>query len=142
MRYFFLDTNVVIDVLANREPFSSEAAKLLDWGEKGAATLFLSSLSYSNIYYVLRKIIPHKQLLSLLSDIEAITTVSDVTGAIIREAIGSGLKDFEDAIQLRTALSDKRIQAIVTRNPADFKTKEIAIITPKEALSMIESPHG
>jgi predicted nucleic acid-binding protein len=139
MKHFFLDTNVVIDVLAKREPFSKEATRLLDYGEKGKVMLFISALSYSNIYYILRKTTTQRELLSLLRDVEAITTTLDVTGFMIRESINSGLKDFEDAIQLNTALSDKRIQAIVTRDPKDFKTKEIAIITPKEALSMIES---
>ena len=139
MTYFFLDTNVVIDVLANREPFSEEATRLLDYGEKGKASLFISALSYSNIYYILRKTTTHKELLSLLRDIEAITTTLGVTRQTIHESINSGHKDFEDAIQLNTALSDKRIQAIVTRDPHDFKTKAIAVITPKEALSMIKS---
>ena len=139
MKHFFLDTNVVIDVLANREPFSEDATRLLDYGEKSKVGLFISALSYSNIYYILRKTTTHKELLSLLRDLEAITTTLDVTGFMIRESINSGLKDFEDSIQLNTALSDKRIEAIVTRDPHDFKTKAIAIITPKEALSIIET---
>ena len=138
MKYFFLDTNVVIDVLANRAPFSDDAASLLDYAEKGKVSLFISALSYSNIYYILRKTCTHKELMSLLRDIEGITTTLDVTGEMIRESITSGHKDFEDSIQLNTALSDKRIQAIVTRDPQGFKTKEIAILNPKEALSMIE----
>lgn len=139
MKHFFLDTNIVIDVLANREPFSEEATRLLDYGEKGKVILFISALSYSNIYYILRKTTTHKELMLLLRDVEAITTTLDVTASVIRESINSGLKDFEDSIQLNTALSDKRIQAIVTRDPHDFKTKDIAIITPKEALSMIDA---
>jgi predicted nucleic acid-binding protein len=139
MNHFFLDTNIVIDVLANRKPFSGEATKLLDYGEKGMVNLYISSLSYSNIYYILRKITSHKELLSLLRDVEAIMTTIDVTASVVRESINTELKDFEDALQLNTALSDGRIQAIVTRDPHDFKTKEISIITPKEALSMIEN---
>ena len=58
-----LDTNVVIDVLANREPFSVSSAKLLDHAEKGKISLYLSALSYSNICYIVRKLCSHKEML-------------------------------------------------------------------------------
>jgi len=108
MKHLFLDTNVVIDVLANREPFSDAATKLLDYGDKGKLSLYVSALSCSNIYYILRKEYGHKQIITLLKDIQAISTTLDVTGNIVKIATDSGLKDFEDAIQLATALSNKK----------------------------------
>lgn len=139
MKHLFLDTNIVIDVLANRAPFSDVASKLLDYGDKGKVNIYISALSFSNIYYILRKICSHKEMMSLLKDIQAISTIMDVTASIISKAIDSGLKDFEDAIQLNTALSNKKIQAIVTRDPKGFKNSDISVVTPQEALSMIES---
>ncbi len=139
MKHLFLDTNIIIDVLANREPFSDVASKLLDYGDKGKLNIYISALSYSNIYYILRKTCSHKEMISLLKDIQAISTTMDVTSSIISAAIDSGLKDFEDAIQLNTALSSKKIQAIVTRDPKGFKNSDISVLTPEEALSIIES---
>ncbi len=139
MRHLFLDTNVIIDVLSNREPFSNSASKLLDYGDKGKIYIYISALSYSNIYYILRKSCSHKEMISILKDIQAISTTMDVNGGINRAAIDSGLKDFEDAIQLNTALSNKKIQAIVTRDPKSFKNSDISVLTPEEALSIIES---
>lgn len=139
MKHIFLDTNVIIDVLANREPFSTVASKLLDCGDKGKLNIYISALSYSNIYYILHKSCSHKEMISLLKDIRAISTTMDVTEEIIGKAIESGLKDFEDAIQLNTALSNKKIQAIVTRDIKGFKNNDISVLTPKEALSIIES---
>lgn len=139
MKHLFLDTNVIIDVLANREPFSIVASKLLDYGDKGKINIYISALSYSNIYYILRKTCSHKEMISLLKDIQAISTTVDVTGEIISDAIDSGLKDFEDAIQLNTARSIKKIQAIVTRDPKGFKNSTISVLTPEEALGVIES---
>ena len=78
-------------------------------------------------------------MISLLKDIQAITTTLDVTGSIITAAMDSGLKDFEDAIQLYTAFANKKIQAIVTRDPKGFKNSNISILTPEEALNIIES---
>ncbi len=139
MKHLFLDTNVIIDVLANREPFSNVSSKLLDYGDKGKLNIYISALSYSNIYYILRKTCSHKEMISLLKDIKAISTTMDVTGDIINKAIESGLKDFEDAIQLNTALSNKKIQAIVTRDIKGFKNSDISVLTPEEALGIIES---
>jgi predicted nucleic acid-binding protein len=139
MKHLFLDTNVIIDVLANREPFSNVASKLLDYGDKGKLNIYISALSYSNIYYILRKTCSHKEMISLLKDIKAISTTMDVTEDIISKAIESGLKDFEDAIQLNTALSNKKIQAIVTRDIKGFKNNDISVLTPEEAMGIIES---
>ena len=139
MKHLFLDTNVIIDVLANREPFSNVSSKLLDYGDKGKLNIYISALSYSNIYYLLRKTCSHKEMISLLKDIKAISTIMDVTGDIINKAIESGLKDFEDAIQFNTALSNKKIQAMVTRDIKGFKNSDISVLTPEEALGIIES---
>jgi predicted nucleic acid-binding protein len=139
LKYQFLDTNVVIDVLANREPFSVSSAKLLDHAEKGKISLYLSALSYSNICYIVRKLCSHKEMLSILRDLESMTITLDVTKQIISNALNSGLKDFEDSIQFYTALSNKKIESIVTRNPRDFKNNDISVFTPEEALRIIET---
>lgn len=139
MRNLFLDTNIIIDVLADRKPFSESAVKLFDYAEKGKINLYISALSYSNIYYIVRKICSHKEMLSMLRDLEAMTTTLDVTKQIISDSLNSSFKDFEDSIQYITALSNKKIEAIITRNPRDFKNNDISVFTPEEALSTIES---
>ena len=139
MRHLFLDTNVLIDVLANRAPFADIASQLLDYADKGKLNIYISALSYSNIYYILRKTCTHKEMISLLKDIQAISTTMEITGDIISDAMDSGLKDFEDAIQLMTAISNKKIQAIVTRDPKGFKNADISVLTPEEALGIVNS---
>jgi predicted nucleic acid-binding protein len=139
MRHLFLDTNVIIDLLADRKPFSESSSKLFDYAEKGKINLYISALSYSNIYYIVRKICSHKQMLAMLRELEAMTTTVDVTKQIIATALHSSFKDYEDAIQYNTALSNKKIEAIITRNPRDFKNNEMPVFTPKEALGTIES---
>lgn len=139
MKNLFLDTNIIIDTLADRKPFSISGAKLFDYAENGKINLFISALSFSNIYYIVRKTCPHKEMLTILRDLEAITETLNVTKQIISKSLHSDFKDFEDAIQYQTALSNKKITAIVTRNGKDFKKSELAILTPEEALSIIES---
>lgn len=139
MKDLFLDTNIIIDVLANRQPYSESATRLFDLAEKGKINLFISALSYSNIYYIIKKTCTHKEMISLLKDLESLTETLDVTKKIIAKSLVSDFKDFEDAIQYNTAISNKKIAAIITRNVKDYKNIELAVLTPDEALSAIEN---
>ena len=139
MRNLFLDTNVIIDVLADRKPFSASSTTLFDYADRGKVNLFVSALSYSNIYYIIRKSCSHKEMLSLLRDLDAIAETLDVTRQIITNSLNGSFKDFEDSIQYNTAVANKKMDAIVTRDPKGFKNDNIAVFTPEEALSMIES---
>lgn len=137
MKNFFLDTNVIIDVLANRQPFSESSAKLFDLAEKGRIVLMISALSYSNIYYIIKKTCTHREMISLLKDLEHLTETLDVTKEIISKSLTTEFKDFEDAIQYNTALSNKKVEAIITRNVKDYKGSKLTVLTPDEVLSAI-----
>lgn len=137
MRNLFLDTNVVIDVLADRRPFSGPSSKLFDYAEKGKLNLFISALSYSNIYYIIKKTCSYKEMISLLRDLEGLTETLDVTKQIISQSLNSDFKNFEDAVQYHTAISNKKITGIVTRNVKDYKNSELIVLTPDEMLSTI-----
>lgn len=139
MKNLFLDTNIIIDMLANRQPFSVAAAKLFDLAEKGKVKLFVSALSYSNIYYIVKKICTHKEMIALLQDLENLTETLDVTKLVISKSLMSDFKDFEDAIQYNTAISSKEITIIVTRDAKDYKNSVLSVLTPDEVLSIIGS---
>jgi predicted nucleic acid-binding protein len=138
MKHLFLDTNVIIDVLADRQPFSKPTAQLLNYAEAGKVHLYISALSYSNIYYIIRKTCSHKEMLNLLRDINALMITLDVTAPVITRSLNTNFKDFEDAIQYQTAVTHKKVNAIVTRDPKGFINDQIAIFTPDEALNIIE----
>lgn len=138
MKNLFIDTNVIIDLLADRKPYSEAASRLFDYAEKGKINLFISALSYANIYYIIKKTCSHKRMLVMLKDLEAITETLDVTKQVISKSLHSDFNDFEDAIQYHTALSNSKIEVIVTRNGKDYKKSSLSIMTPQEALSVIE----
>ena len=139
MKHLFLDTNVIIDFLIDRKPFSISAAKLFDFSEKGALKIYIAAVSYNNIYYVVKKLTSHKETIKILKDLEKIAETIDTTKDVIRESINSEFKDFEDAIQHQTAITCNKIDAIITRNKIDFKYSKISVLTPDEALGLIES---
>ncbi len=134
----FLDTDVVLDHLADRQPFAEYAHRLFALAETGELTVGVSSLSFSNLYYILRKLKGHAEALALLGNLKRLVCVSPVTDAEIQSALSSSFKDFEDAIQYFAAKAEGGISAIVTRNKVDYSASEIPILTPEEFLAKRE----
>jgi predicted nucleic acid-binding protein len=139
MKHFLLDTNVVIDFLTDRRPFSLPAAKLFDYSGKGKVKLYLTAVSYNNIYYIVKKLTSHKATIRTLKELEALTETLDTKKEAIRQALDSDFNDFEDAIQYFTTKNNKKIVAIVTRDISGYKSGKISIMTPDEALGLIET---
>ena len=134
----FLDTDVALDHLADRQPFAEYAHRLFALAETGELTVCVSSLSFSNLYYVLRKLKGHADALALLGKLKLLVRVSAVTEAEINSALSSSFKDFEDAIQHFAAKAEGGVSAIVTRNKADYSASEIPILSPEDYLAKRE----
>lgn len=135
----FLDTDVALDHLADRQPFAEYAHRLFALAETGALTICLSALSFSNLYYILRKLKGHDETLALLRKLKQLTRVLAVSEAEIQSALASGFKDFEDAIQHFTAKAEGSVSAIVTRNKVDYALSEIPVLSPDEFLATHKS---
>jgi len=138
MKNLFVDTNVIIDIISYRIPFYGDSAKILDFAAKGRVKLFISALSYANIYYIARKSTSHQDCITIMKDLSSLLTTIDVTKKIIDLSIASSFKDFEDAIQYFSAVSQQNIDAIITRNPKDFKLSEIPLLFPKDVLVAVK----
>lgn len=139
MKHFLIDTNVVIDFLTDRRPFSLMAAKLFDYAEKGKCKLYIAAISYNNTYYVVKKFTTHKETIKILKALDSLAETIDVTKIIIKQSLDSEFKDFEDAIQYYSARANKKLDAIITRNTTDFKLSKLPILTPDEAIGIISS---
>lgn len=139
MKVTFLDTNVIIDFLADRRPFSLAAAEIFNAALLGKVKIFVSSVSYNNIYYILCQSLSHIQTIRLLDQLYEMTEVVDVTKAIISKSLKSDFKDFEDAIQYNCALNIAKIDFIVTRNSKDFRKSTLPVTNPQEAIAIINS---
>lgn len=135
----FLDTDVALDHLADRQPFAEFAHRLMALAETGEIIICLSALSFSNLYYILRKLKGHSESLAMLGKLKRLVRVSAVTEAEIHSALSSRFKDFEDAIQHFAAKTENGISAIVTRNKGDYAGSEIPVMSPEEFLAQRES---
>jgi predicted nucleic acid-binding protein len=125
----FVDTDVLIDVLARREQWYREAARIWTMAELGKITGVISALSVSNIYYIVRKLeglrAANKALIILRDTFELAPT----TGQIVNQAVDAKLKDYEDAVQYFTALQ-ANADFLVTRNLGDFPKDGILVLDP------------
>ena len=130
MIHIFSDTDIILDVITGRMPFSVEASSLFTLIEKGEIEASASSLSFSNIYYVLRKHATHQRVVSRLKELSELLHILNVDDTIIKRALQSGFNDFEDAIQYQAALTNPEIGVIVTRNIKDYKQAELPVMTP------------
>lgn len=137
MRQIFIDTNVIIDFLADRSPFSEYAAILFQFAKEKKIKIFISAISFNNTYYILRKVTSHKKALNLISGIEDIVEIQETNRKIIRKAIKSNFNDFEDAIQYYSAIELGVIDIITTRDLKDFKRSELPVLSPETTVKLL-----
>lgn len=132
MKRIFLDTNIIVDLIADRKPFSKYAIEIFNKAEAKKVKLFTSSHSIATTHYLLKKYIAEKDLHEVLYNLIDYITIIPVGVDIFKKGLKSKHKDFEDAIQILCASSIDKIDCIVTRNVKDFKESEILILTPDE----------
>ncbi len=137
MKNLFLDTNVLMDILANRIPFYESSSKVYKLGLNKKCNLFTSSNTINTLHYLLKKFIGEQDIRKALDEITDIVSVIPVNLDMIKKSLKSNHKDFEDAIQIYSAQSIKGMDCIVTRDLKDYKNAEIQVYTPDQFLNQI-----
>jgi predicted nucleic acid-binding protein len=138
MDRLFLDTNVVIDLLGEREAFYDAIAKIVSLADKGKIQLTVSALTYSTAFYILSRFESKEIVKEKIRKFKTIAKTADLTDKIIDKGLSSKFTDFEDALQYFCALKTD-CTIIVTRNEKDFKVSEIPVFSPNEYLSKLKN---
>ncbi|HOW32168.1 MAG TPA: PIN domain-containing protein [Bacteroidales bacterium] len=136
MEHVFIDTDVIIDFLAGRQPYAKDSAMLFSLIERRKVKGYVSSLCFSNLYYVLRKAGSHEKVIKSLRDLAEWIEIVTVDEAIIKSALASPYRDFEDAIQYHACVATGKISYLITRNIKDYKGASLSVMTPELFLSM------
>jgi len=137
MRKIFLDTNIILDLLACRIPFYTEAAELFSLADKKKLILSISSLCLADTHYILSRQNPEMEVRKILRKFKVLVNVLALDDKITDLALNSEFRDFEDAIQYYTAIENDQ-ELIITRNQSDFKESKIPIMTAGEFIKSIE----
>ncbi|MBA2328856.1 MAG: PIN domain-containing protein [Flavisolibacter sp.] len=131
MENVFVDTDVILDLLAKRQPYYEASAILFSLADKGKIRIGVSSLSFSNLHYILSRTYSSSESRRLLNRFKVLVKVLAVNDKIVELALTSRFADFEDAIQYYTAI-ENNYSMLLTRNIKDYKHAEIVIMSSED----------
>jgi len=137
MKNVFIDTNILMDIFANRHPFIKNSLKIYTLGAEKKINLFTTSNTITTLHYLLKKIISEEKTRMALEEVVENISIIPIDNEIIKKSLKSSHKDFEDAIQITSAQSIPTMDCIITRDLKDFKNSEIKVYTPDEFLNKL-----
>ena len=131
MERVFVDTDIILDLLAQREPFYPYAAALFSKADEGKLKVFVSALSFANLNYILSKQYTADQARKKLLQFKTLVSVLPVSNKTVDLALSSNFKVFEDGLQYYTAV-EHSFPILLTRNVKDYKTANIIVLTAEQ----------
>ncbi len=133
MSRLFLDTNVILDLLAHRDPHFDSIARLATLADQKKLVLVSSPLSFTTVDFILNKYESEESVRTKLRKFKIICEVCEVNEETVEKGLNSSFKDFEDSVQYYSALQ-ANCSVIITRNGKDFKHSNIPVMTAGEYL--------
>jgi len=134
-RKVFVDTDIIYDMLATREPHYQAAAKLFTFSDEGKIQIFISALSVANIHYLISKNLSSNEAKQILRKFRLLVHIVPLNEKIIDLSLNSDFGDFEDAIQYYCAIEND-IEILLTRNLKDYKKAQISIMTAQDYINL------
>jgi predicted nucleic acid-binding protein len=132
------DTNVVLDVLLDREPFAEAASQLFSKVENGKIGGSICATTVTTIYYLTSKSLDTKQAIDNVQRLLRLFEVAPVHRPVLEAALKADFSDFEDAV-IHASAHHVKAEAIVTRNTKDFAKATLPIYTAHELLKILEA---
>ena len=132
------DTNVILDVLLDREPFSNDASLLLTKVERSEIIGFICATTVTTIHYLATKALGPQAALTHVQSLLSLFVIAPVNRVVIENVAASKFADFEDAV-LHEAACHAGAKYIVTRNIGDFKNSKLPVFEPNEFINALES---
>lgn len=132
MKKYFLDTNILLDFLGNRQPFGKYALQILNKGRLKEWELWTSDNSITTSYYIIGREIGEKDARMKIGKLLNYIEIQPVGKPELQTALISRFKDFEDGVQHFCALSIENINGFITRNQKDYKHSQIKVYSPEE----------
>ena len=131
----FVDTDIIYDLLAKRDPFYLAAAQLFTLADEGKVQIYISALSLANLHYLISKQRTEEEAKEILRKFKVLVHVAPLNDKIIDLALNSEFSDFEDAIQYYSALQNE-IVVLLTRNLKNYKKTHITVLTAQDFINL------
>lgn len=136
MQKLFLDTNIILDFLGERENFYEPSAKLMTLADKKQIEIFTTTTSITNAFYILSKFEGQKTAWEKVRKFKLICGISVADDEVVEKALNSDFKDLEDALQYFSAVATN-CEIIITRNEKDFKNALIPVMDAESFLQTL-----
>lgn len=133
----FIDSDVILDFLLDRKPFSEYITEIFQLSIDGNFKISVSPITITNIHYIIGKLENIKSANSKIKKIVKLVKIENVGESAIHQSINSKFCDFEDGVQYFCALEANH-HTIVTRNIKDYKESTLGVLSPKEFLSSLQ----
>jgi predicted nucleic acid-binding protein len=121
MKKLFIDSDVLLDLLLDKKPFSEDTATLIEASIASDVTLYTSSLSIANMHYIIGRLETKKKADSKIKKILKIMSIENLGQTVIDQAV------------------EAKHEILITRNTKDYKESQLSIFTPEEYLAKIRS---
>lgn len=131
-----LDTDICLDALTDRQPFHKNAQYLLYLSESSQIEAYVTSVSFSNMFYLISKWMSVSKAYEALSKLRKIVSVTAITEDHIDNALENQWYDFEDSLQSFAAATND-CSCIITRNTRDYKNSKTPILSPAEFIEQM-----
>ena len=138
MKRLLFDVNVILDVLLDRQPFVEGSSAAWAAVERGEAEGLLSAHAVTTLHYLNAKAVGVHEATATTEALLSVFDVAVIDGTVLRSALALHWADFEDAVTVAGARHAK-CDAVITRNPRDFKRAPVKILTPAEAVSWLHA---
>ena len=129
-----IDLNIILDVLQRREPFYEASARLLGAVEGELIEGYLAAHSITTLFYLVQKDRSAADARAAITNLLQILKIAPVTQSTIDQALNLDYHDFEDAVQMISAVQCKA-DYLITRNISDYKPALLPVLQPVDFLS-------
>jgi len=131
------DLNIILDVLQERKEFYDFSARLLAYAETGIIQGWVAAHSVTTLFYLIAKDKSPEHARVTLTSLLQFLKIAPVDQNTIEQALNLPYRDFEDAVQMMTAL---QIHAdyLLTRNVRDYQPAPMEVVQPVELLAILK----
>ena len=133
-----LDSNVILDAVAHREPFNKNAEVIFMLAAERKLKGYITANSLTDIYYIAKKQLSDLSAREALRYLFKVFSVIDVTGEDCQEALEFAMPDFEDAVVVSCSVK-VNIDYIITRDEIFLASNNVRnVVSPAEFLAIME----
>ncbi len=133
-----IDTNVVLDIILERQPFVEAATTLFALVESGKIQGYIAATTVTNIFYIVRKLQGRDVALQAIAKLMLGLNLCAINSQVIQRALALNLHDFEDGVQLACAFLDN-LDALVTRDASDFQGVDFTVLSTVDFIAQFTS---